>query len=96
LNFQLPTHTFTTPGIKEVAVLLNDSENCGSSFSDTLFISAKSSGYTVTVIHYNDLVANIDNIEQTISSKVFPNPVNEKLYPRSKHKAFRGFCNLSN
>jgi hypothetical protein len=80
IELPTPTHTFTTPGIKEVAVLLNDSENCGSSFSDTLFISAKSSGYTVTVIHYNDLVANIDNIEQTISSKVFPNPVNENYF----------------
>jgi len=75
-----PTHTFSSPGEYVIEVLMHDSENCFSSYGDTLYISAKSSGYTVTVIHYNNLIANIDNIEQTISSKVFPNPVNDNYF----------------
>jgi hypothetical protein len=72
-----PTHTFSSPGEYAIDVLMHDSENCFSSYSDSLYISAKSSGYTVTVIHYNNLIASIESVENTFTSTVSPNPFNE-------------------
>ncbi|MDX1651446.1 MAG: PKD domain-containing protein [Brumimicrobium sp.] len=82
-NAQFPVHTYTTPGLYQICLSINDPNgNCSDIFCDSIEVLNKATGTTINVLPFGSYGQTASITENDISKtevKLFPNPASDKI-----------------
>lgn len=79
-NNQTPIHTYKGNGPYVLCLAIADTNGCKDTLCDTVRIDTsgmllKKEGFSITVIHTDEIPTNVETSVQDLSASIFPNPV---------------------